>query len=123
VSRAADLAQLTGYPFEVRYSDGARTRAVAAADLAGDAYGYFRDLFSGVKPDIALVVANETDWASRQPYGLAFFNDDGSQIRPGVVQMPGLRNCWRLIQIAAAEWTCNRSEGKIMLRLRPPLLA
>lgn len=91
MSRAADLAQLTGYPFEVRYSDGARTRAVAAADLAGDAYGYFRDLFSGVKPDIALVVANETDWASSQPYGLAFFNDDAGQIRPGVVQMPAGR--------------------------------
>jgi hypothetical protein len=40
-------------------------------------------------------VANETDWASRQPYGLAFFNDDAGQIRPGVVVMPaGTGDFW-----------------------------
>jgi hypothetical protein len=82
------LSRLTGYPFEVRYSAGALARATAAADIAAAAYSYFRGLFSGVEPDIALVVANETDWASRQPYGLAFFNDDAGQIRPGVVVMP-----------------------------------
>jgi hypothetical protein len=33
-------------------------------------------------------VADKTDWWSRQPYGLPFFNDDKGQIRPGVVVMP-----------------------------------
>jgi len=81
------LAHLGGYPFEVRYSDGALVRARAAADVTADAYSYFTGLFS-VEPDIAVIVADEADWESRQPYGLPFFNDDGGQIRPGIVVMP-----------------------------------
>ena len=54
------LAQLNGYPFEVRYSDGSLERARVAADVAADAYVYFSRLFSGVKPDIAVVVARRS---------------------------------------------------------------
>jgi hypothetical protein len=82
------LVSLGGYPFEVRYSDGSLARARAAADIAADAYAYFSRLFSGVEPDIAVIVADEADWESRQPYGLPFFNDDVGQIRPGIVVMP-----------------------------------
>ena len=63
-------------------------RARAAADVAASAYGYFSRLFSGVEPDIAVIVAGQWDWESRQPYGLPFFNDDPGQIRPGIVVMP-----------------------------------
>jgi len=82
------LAHLGGYPFDVRYSHGSLERARAAADVAADAYVYFSYLFSGVEPDIAVIVADEADWESRQPYGLPFFNDDDGQIRPGIVVMP-----------------------------------
>ena len=82
------LAHLGGYRFEVRYSEGALVRARAAADVAANAYGYFSRLFSGVEPDIAIIVAGQADWESRQPYGLPFFNDDDGQIRPGIVVMP-----------------------------------
>jgi hypothetical protein len=88
VALGSGLAQLGGYPFEVRYSDGALVRARAAADVAASAYGYFSRLFSGVEPDIAVIVAAQADWKSRQPYGLPFFNDDDGQIRPGIVVMP-----------------------------------
>jgi hypothetical protein len=44
-------------------------------------------LLSGLEPDIALIVANEGDWKSRQPYGLPFFNNDEGQIRPGIIVM------------------------------------
>ena len=88
MGRGSDLARLTGYPFEVRYSDGALARATAAADIAAAAYAYFSRLFSAIEPDIALIVADETDWSSRQPYGLAFFNDDDGEIRPGVIVIP-----------------------------------
>lgn len=81
------LARLGGYPFEVRYSHGSLVRARAAADITADAYIYFSRLFS-VQPDIAVIVASEADWESRQPYGLPFFNDDEGQIRPGIVVMP-----------------------------------
>jgi hypothetical protein len=84
----SDLAQLVGFPFEVRYSDGSLTRARAAADITANAYDFFGELFSGVKPDIAVIVVDEAHWESRQPYGLPFFNDDDDQIRPGIVVMP-----------------------------------
>jgi hypothetical protein len=88
------LAHLDGYPFEVRYSEGALARASAVADVAAGAYVYFSRLFSGVEPDIAVVVADEADWRSRQPYGLAFFSDDDGQIRPGVVVVPAGRGAF-----------------------------
>jgi hypothetical protein len=89
VAVGSELARLEGYPFEVRYSDGALVRARAAADVAADAYVYFSHLFSPVEPDIAVVVADEADWpGNHAPYGLAFFNDDAGEIRPGIVVMP-----------------------------------
>ena len=92
------LARLGGYPFEVRYSDGAVVRARAAADVAADAYAYLSRLFTGVAPDIAVIVADKADWQSRQPYGLPFFNDDDGQIRPGILVMPaGSGDFWTAI--------------------------
>jgi hypothetical protein len=82
------LAKLDGYPFEVRYSEGSLLRARVAAEITTDAYHYLGQLFSGFKPDIALIVANHADWRSRQPYGLPFFNDDEGQICQGIVVMP-----------------------------------
>ncbi|MDA8310688.1 MAG: hypothetical protein M0Z46_08745 [Actinomycetota bacterium] len=88
------LAHLDGYPFEVRHSDGSVVRARAAAGIAADAYRYLSGLF-GVEADIALIVVDERDWHSRQPYGLPFFNDDAGQIRPGIVVMPaGSGHLW-----------------------------
>jgi hypothetical protein len=81
------LSTLEGFPFEVRYSDGALQRARVLASVAADAYGYFVSLFS-LELDIAVIVASEADWESRQPYGLPYFNDDDGQIRPGIVVMP-----------------------------------
>ena len=88
MAMGSELAHLGGYPFEVRYSEGSLVRARAAADVAADAYVYLSRLFSGVEPDIAVIVTDEADWESRQPYGLPFFNDDEGQIRPGIVVMP-----------------------------------
>jgi hypothetical protein len=85
----SELPRLDGYRFEVRYSDGALARATVAADVAADAYVYFSCLFSGVEPNIALVVADEADWPGvNNPYGMAFFRDDAGEIRPGIVVMP-----------------------------------
>lgn len=87
----SNLPHLDGYPFEVRYSKGAENRARAAADWAKDAYAYLSNLLGVIEPDLAVVVANESDWNSRQPYGLPFFNDDPDQIRPGIIVMPASR--------------------------------
>ncbi len=91
----SELPQLGGYPFEVRYSDGALVRARTAADVAADAYVYFSRVFSAVEPDIAVIVLDEEDWSCSLPYGLPFFRDDASEIRPGIVVMPaGGRDFW-----------------------------
>ncbi len=90
VSRVAigdGLARLEGGPVEVRCSEGAQTRASIAADLVRDALDFLSPLCAGARPDVALVVAGERDWTSRQPYGLPYFNDDAGQIRPGVLVM------------------------------------
>ena len=84
----AGLDQLEGFPFEVRYSSGMALRAQSLAEITRDAYAYFSDLFGGIEPEIALIVASRPDWQSRQPYGLPFFNDDEGQIRPGILVMP-----------------------------------
>jgi hypothetical protein len=90
------LAHLSGYPFEVRYSEGALIRARVAADVTAEAFDYLSGLFAGVEPDIAVIVADEGDWESRQPYGLPFFNDDQGQVRPGILVMPaGSGDFWR----------------------------
>ncbi len=82
------LPDLDGYPFEVRYSEGSLVRASAAADVAAAAYGYFSRLFSGVEPDIALLVVDETDRPDGAlPYGLPFFRNEPGEIRPGIVVM------------------------------------
>lgn len=92
----SQLPRLGGYPFEVRYSDGALVRARAAADVAAEAYSYFSRLFAAFEPDIAVVVAGEADWPDTElPYGLPFFSDDAGEIRPGVVVMPaGAGDFW-----------------------------
>jgi hypothetical protein len=86
---ASGLLRLDGYRFEVRYSDGSFVRAKAAADLVADAYVYLSGLLSAVEPDIAVIVADETDWPGHEsPYGLPFFTDEAAEIRPSVVVMP-----------------------------------
>ena len=95
VGTESRLAHPEGYPFEVRYSDGAQKRATAVADVAAAAYVYFNRLFSSVEPDFALIVADKADWLGRNsPYGLPFFTDEDG-IRAGVVVMPaGAGDFW-----------------------------
>jgi hypothetical protein len=82
VAVGSALAQLGGYPFEVRYSDGSLLCARAAADVAASAYGYFSRLFGGVEPDIVVIVAGEADWSGSGPYGLPFFRDESPRSVP-----------------------------------------
>jgi hypothetical protein len=111
------LATLEGFPFEVRYSEGALQRARVMANITADAYGYFADLFS-IEPDIAVIVANEADWESRQPYGLPYFNDEDGQIRRGIVVMPaGSGDFWVAMVKDLQETT---PEGYERLRMTYP---
>jgi hypothetical protein len=115
MAAGSGLARLEGYPFEVRCSVGAEVRATAVAKLAAAAYVYFSRLFSAAEPDIGLIVANEADWPSRkQPYGLAYFNDDPGQIRPGIVVMPAGRGDFWAGMVQDLHDATPRGYGKLL---------
>src|SRR5215472_14239986 len=46
------LARLDGYPFDARYSEGARDQAVRLAGLTRDAYDYFAVVLPGPRPQV-----------------------------------------------------------------------
>src|SRR6266542_1986090 len=47
---AKRLATLHGYPFDARYSEGARDQAVRPASLTREAYMYFASVLPGIRP-------------------------------------------------------------------------
>jgi hypothetical protein len=91
----SELPRLSGYPFDVRYSAGALARARVMADITAAAYSYFSARFSGVEPDISVVVADEGDWPDDGPsFGMPFFSEVRGE-RPGVLVMPvGAGDFW-----------------------------
>jgi hypothetical protein len=62
------LPTLNGYPFEVRYSDGAREQAVRLAGLTKDAYEYYAAIFPGVHPAFIATLIKPADW--KRSYGM-----------------------------------------------------
>jgi hypothetical protein len=94
----SDLPRLSGYPFEVRYSEGTLARAEASAEVARDAYVYLSSVLSQFAPDISLVVADERDWPADGPsFGMPFFSAERGE-RPGVLVMPaGSGDFWSLM--------------------------
>jgi hypothetical protein len=81
------LARLDGYPFVVRHSDGAVERAVVAAEFTSQAYEYLSERFGGVKPDVAVYVLAEADWAHDIVYGMPFFTDEDVEDAAGALVM------------------------------------
>jgi hypothetical protein len=109
----ARLSTIEGFPFEVRHSEGAFVRARLVASIAADAYAYFAHLFS-LEPNLALIVADESDWESRQPYGLPFFNDDEGQIRPGIVVMPAGKGDFWVAMVDDLRVTTPEGYGRLL---------
>lgn len=70
------LAQLDGYRFVVRYSDGALEDATTAAEFASQAYRYLSELFGGVEPDVAVHVLTRADWPEGSPFGMPYYDRD-----------------------------------------------
>jgi hypothetical protein len=104
---------IEGFPFEVRHSEEAFVRAHLMASIAADAYAYFAHLFS-LEPNLALIVADESDWESRQPYGLPFFNDDEGQIRPGIVVMPAGKGDFWVAMVDDLRVTTPEGYGRLL---------
>jgi hypothetical protein len=79
--------RLDGYPFEVRYTDGASHAGARGSRRCRQRVRPLRRLFAPAQPDIALIVVGEADWTSRSPFGLPYISDNDDHIRPGVVVM------------------------------------
>jgi hypothetical protein len=73
------LARLEGYPFDARYSDGARDEAVRLADLTRDAYEYFAVVFPGVRPQLIATYLKPTDWPRN--YGVPSYYPPDKRLR------------------------------------------
>src|SRR5262245_10119353 len=56
------LARFDGYPFDARYSKGARDQAVRLAELTKDAYDYFAVVLPGARPQVVVTFLRPADW-------------------------------------------------------------
>ncbi len=97
------LASLDGYPFEVRYSEGAHAEAVRLAELAKDAYEYFARVFPDTSPKITARFLTPADW-------------------PGTYGMPAYDPFERSLRIATEDNPFWQSFGKIA-RIASPFIA
>jgi hypothetical protein len=79
VMDAKPAAALDGYPFEVRYSRGAREHAVRLADLAKEAYAYFATVFPASSPKLAAWFVTPDDW--KRGYGMPSYDPVEKRLR------------------------------------------
>ena len=62
------LPILDGYPFDARYSEGAREEATRLAELTKDAYDYFAIVLAGARPQLIATFLKPAD--SKRNYGV-----------------------------------------------------
>jgi hypothetical protein len=76
---ATRLARLDGYPFDARYSDGAREQAVRLAGLTKDAYEYYAAVFPGARPALIATFLTPADW--KRNYGMPSYYPPDRRLR------------------------------------------
>jgi hypothetical protein len=76
---AKPAATLDGYPFEVRYSQGAGEQALRLADLAKEAYEYFATLFPASSPVFTAAFLTPADW--KRGYGMPSYDPVEKRLR------------------------------------------
>ncbi len=90
-SRRSTEPTLDGYPFDARYSEGARDEAVRLAELTKDAYDYFASVFPGARPQIIATFLKPADW--KRNYGVPSYYPPDRRLRsnrPHVSKAPNV---------------------------------
>jgi hypothetical protein len=93
------LARLDGYPFDARYSEGARDQAVRLAELMKDAYGYFAGVFPGARPQILATFLKPPDW--KRNYGVPSYYPPDRRLRVATDDNPLWQSIGRIVHVAS----------------------
>jgi hypothetical protein len=93
------LARLEGYPFDARYSEGARDEAVRLADLTRDAYEYFAVEFPGVRPQLIATYLKPVDWPRN--YGVPSYYPPDKRLRVATDDSPLWQSFGRIVHVAS----------------------
>ena len=93
------LAKLDGYPFDARYSEGARDQAVRLADLTRDAYDYFAVVFMGVRPQLIATYLKPADWTRN--YGVPSYYPPDKRLRVATDASPLWQSFGRIVHVAS----------------------
>jgi hypothetical protein len=93
------LERLDGYPFDARYSHGARDEAVRLADLTRDAYEYFAVEFTGVRPQLIATYLKPVDWPRN--YGVPSYYPPDRRLRVATDDSPLWQSFGRIVHVAS----------------------
>jgi hypothetical protein len=126
---ANGLGRLDGYPFAVRYSEGARAEAVRLAQLTKDAYEYFVQLLPGAEPAITARFLRPADWPG-EGYGVPSYDPFDRSLRVATEDNPFFQSFGKMARAASPfgayprlKKTYADAEGKLQLRRFFDLLA
>jgi hypothetical protein len=115
------LARLEGYPFDARYSEGARDQAVRLADLTKEAYDYFAVVFPGAHPQVLATFLTPADW--KRNYGVPSYYPPDKRLRVATDDSPLWQSLGRIVHIASPfaayprlEKTYGDEHGNLQLR-------
>jgi hypothetical protein len=93
------LARLDGYPFDARYSEGARDEAVRLADLTREAYEYFALELPGVRPQLIATYLKPVDWPRN--YGVPSYYPPDKRLRVATHDSPLWQSFGRIVHLAS----------------------
>jgi hypothetical protein len=93
------LARLDGYPFDARYSEGARDQAARLAQLAKDAYDYFSVVFPDVRPQVLATFLKPADW--KRNYGVPSYYPPDKRLRVATDDSPLWQSFGRIMHVAS----------------------
>jgi hypothetical protein len=93
------LAKLDGYPFDARYSEGARDQAFRLAQLMRDAYDYFSIVFPDVRPQVLATFLTPADW--KRNYGVPSYYPPDKRLRVATDDSPLWQSFGRIVHVAS----------------------
>jgi hypothetical protein len=93
------LARLDGYPFDARYSKGARDQAVPLAELTKDAYDYFAVVLPGARPQVLATFLRPVDW--KWNYGVPSYYPPDKRLRVATDDNPMWQSLGRIVHVAS----------------------
>jgi hypothetical protein len=115
------LGKLDGYPFDARFSEGARDQAVRLADLTRDAYDYFAVTFPGTRPQLIATYLKPVDWPRN--YGVPSYYPPDRRLRVATDDSPLWQSFGRIVHVASPfaayprlRSTYGDAEGNLHLR-------